>query len=164
MTDGVFQKNSLRQSAKGRNDSYGRSSKSDNDMSRSGFSRIFLSMAKAAVFGIVTASVMLLALSFLAVFYDIPDMVLNYIIIAVSMICLFLVGFKAAGYNSKNGLLIGILTGFFYTVLLYAAACILWNSVDISPEILIDLAAGSAISGLGGFIGINRRAKNKKRR
>lgn len=163
MTDGVFQKNALRKSSNGRNDSCGRG-KSENDSAQFSVSRVLLSMAKATVFGIITASVILFALSFLAVFYDIPDMVLNYIIIAVSMICLFLVGFKAAGYNSKNGLVIGILTGFFYTVLLYAAACILWNSVDISPEVLIDLAAGSAISGLGGFIGINRGAKKKKRR
>ncbi len=163
MTDGVFQKSGFKKPSGGRSDSYGRG-KSDSDSAQFSITNVLISMAKAAVFGIVTASVMLLLLSFLAVFYDIPDVVLNYIIIAVSMICLFIVGFKAAGYNSKNGLIIGILTGFFYTVLLYAAACILWNSVDFSAETLIDLVAGSAISGLGGFIGINRKSKKKKRR
>ena len=165
MTDGVFQKSGLLKTSKGRNERYSRG-KNDSDQAGEtfSFSHTFLSMAKAAVFGIIAASVMLFVLSCLAVFYDIPDAVLNYIIIAVSIVCLFIVGFKAAAYNSKNGLLTGILTGFFYTVILYSTACMLWNTVDFSAEVLIDLAAGSAISGLGGFIGVNRRAKTKRKR
>lgn len=159
MTDGVFgksgSKNALRVQSRDRKDSQ----QNDN-----GFSHLLFSMAKAALFGFVAASAMLMVLSVLAVFYDIPDVVLNYIIIAVSLVCLFIVGYKAAAYNSKNGLITGILTGFSYTVLLYAAACILWNSVHFSPNMIIDLAAGSAISGLGGFVGVNHRTGKKKRR
>lgn len=160
MTDGVFGKETSKRALSVRSGN----GKKANEASAGGISRLLLSVAKAALFGIVTASALLLILSVLAVFYDIPDTVLNYIIIAVSVVCLFLVGYKAAGYNTKNGLFTGILTGLSYTVLLYAAACILWNSIHFSTEVIIDLAAGSAISGLGGFIGVNRRDKRKKRR
>lgn len=162
MTDGVFGKNSSNRALRVQNTGKGKGN-ADFD-SKGGFSHLILSMAKAALFGFVTASAILMILSCLAVFYDIPDMVLNYIIIAVSLVCLFIVGYKAAAYNSKNGLVTGILTGLSYTVLLYAAACVLWNSVHFSPEMIVDLLAGSAISGLGGFMGVNRRAKNKKKK
>lgn len=125
--------------------------------------QMIVAAAKAAVVGIAAATVMMFIISCLAVFYDISDAAVNYAIIAASIICLFLVGFKAAGYNNKNGLIIGIISGLVYTLILFLAALML-GGAKVSYKTIIDFLSGCLLGGLGGVVGINRGHKKRKRR
>lgn len=168
MTDRVLQKKQGYKSDRFNIGSYGskRSSmgdsmgKSNADTSSMGA----FSIVKAIGFGFITAMALLLLLSLLAVFYDIPDSVLNGTIVAVSILSLFIVGFKTAHYNRKKGLLMGVISGLVYGIILYGLAFMIWKSVAFSLESIINIAAGSAISGLGGFVGINRLANSRRKK
>ena len=116
------------------------------------------------IFGLVGAVGALLLISIAAVFYDIPEQVMNVLIIIISVVTLFLAGFIAAGKNGKNGLIVGILTGLLYTLIALIVGIIAYRTVSFTPELIADLAIGAAVGGLGGVAGINKAAGKKRRR
>ena len=130
----------------------------------SGGDKTISSLIKSICIGFGAALILLFLTSVAASFYDIPEFVLNYIVIAVSLICLFMVGFKAAGYNGKNGLLIGVIAGVVYAVIVYLIGWLGFKSISFSPEAIANFAVGGAVSGLGGVVGINRYTKKKRKR
>lgn len=168
MTDRIFQKKRESKNDRFSVNSYGSKKKPVREVSGKASvdtsSMGAVSIIKAIGFAFITALLLVLVLSLLATFYDIPDSVLNGIIVAISILSLFIVGFKTATYNKEKGLLMGVMSGIVYSMILYALAFMVWKSVTFSPESLINILAGSAISGMGGFIGINRLAKAKRRR
>ena len=100
----------------------------------SGGDKTISSLIKSICIGFGAALILLFLTSVAASFYDIPEFVLNYIVIAVSLICLFMVGFKAAGYNGKNGLLIGVIAGVVYAVIVYLIGWLGFKSISFSPR------------------------------
>lgn len=159
MTGGVFQKNgSVKNYSPGSrfNKSQGEASKTDDNL--------LSAIIRGIVYGLGTAVILLLIISLAAVFYDIPETVMNYIIIVISIVSLFFAGFVAAGRNEKNGLIVGIISGLIYALIVYFVGCIIYKSVNLTPEFIADLAVGAAVGGLGGVVGINRVSGKKRKR
>ncbi len=159
MTGGAFRKNESivnYSSGSGLNESRMGASKTDNNL--------LSAIIRGIVYGLGTAVILLLVVSLAAVFYDIPETVMNYIIILISVLSLFFAGFVAAGRNEKNGLIVGIVSGLIYTLIVCFSGCIIYKSVNLTPALIADLAAGAAVGGLGGVVGINRVVGKKRKR
>ncbi len=115
-------------------------------------------------FGIGGAVVMLLIISLAAVFYDIPDNIMNIMIIIISAAAMFISGYKSAVGNKKNGMVTGMITGLVFAVVICAVGAAVFKSISFSPELIADLAIGAALGGLGGVTGINRVTAKKRKR
>lgn len=115
-------------------------------------------------FGMGGAIVMLLLISLAAVFYDIPDNIMNIMIIIISAAALFISGYKAAVRNEKNGLITGVITGLVFALVICAVGAAVFKTISFSPELIADLAIGAALGGLGGVTGINRVTAKKRKR
>ncbi len=122
-------------------------------------------VAVGLIFGLAVAVLALLIISAAAVFYDIPEHVMNILIIVISAVSMFVAGLKAAAKNQKNGLLIGVVTGLLYSAITLAAGLLFGSSIGFSPEFIADFAVAAALGGLGGVAGINMAGhKNRKRK
>ncbi len=124
-------------------------------------------VAVGLIFGLGGAIAALLIISAAAVFYDIPEHVMNILIILISAASMFAAGFKAAAKNQKNGLLIGAAAGLLYSAITLAAGLMFGSSVGFTPELIADLAIAAALGGLGGVAGINiagRKSRKRKRK
>lgn len=121
-------------------------------------------IVKSVVAGLASAGVLLLLISIAATIYDIPEAVVNYGVIGISVLCLFIVGFSAAAVLKKNGLIIGIVTGTLYNIILFTVGVGITGSLNLSPETLANFAVGGAVGALGGVVGINRLLSKKRKR
>ncbi len=121
-------------------------------------------IVKSVVAGLASAGVLLLLVSIAATIYAIPEAVVNYVVIGISVLCLFIVGFSAAAVLKKNGLVIGIVTGTFYNMILFSVGACITGSLNLSPETLANFAVGGAVGALGGVVGINRLLSKKRKR
>ena len=59
-------------------------------------------IVKSVVAGLASAGVLLLLVSIAATIYAIPEAVVNYVVIGISVLCLFIVGFSAAAVLKKD--------------------------------------------------------------
>ncbi|HIV85437.1 MAG TPA: TIGR04086 family membrane protein [Candidatus Monoglobus merdigallinarum] len=125
---------------------------------------IGISVAKGLISGLLAAAAVLFIVSVLAVFYDFSETLINYIIIGVSVVCLFLSGLVSASCAGRNGLILGGLTGAVYTIIIFILRCIVFQNAELSPELIANIAVGGALGALGGIIGINKRSGKRRRR
>ena len=119
---------------------------------------------RGLIFGLVGAALALLIISALAVFYDIPDKVMNILIILISVASMFAAGLTAAGRNGKNGMIIGMAAGLIYAAIICAAGIFVCGAKGLSPEMIADFAIGGAVGALGGVAGVNRAAGKRRKR
>ncbi len=82
---------------------------------------------------------MLFLTSVAASFYDIPEFVLNYIVIAVFLSAYLWLALKPPGIMVKTVFLIGVIAGVVYAVIVYLIGWLGFKSISFSPRLSLTL-------------------------
>ena len=119
--------------------------------------------AKAILVGIIVGSIvcvillMVCSLLFVRV-KNIPEAVIGPLTIGIAAIGAFLSGYVAVRIVKIKGLIYGMLSGFLLFVILFVAGLVIARE-SLTMMTLIKCILSVLMGGIGGIIGVNKRAK-----
>lgn len=111
----------------------------------------------SAAVSILLVGAVLLLLSFLMSFYDVPQVVLAIAVLLLTVLLGFSCGYLCAKRVRKKGIFVGVICGVVLSVLiLFVDLCAYGDfTVSVFTKLPVILVASS----IGGVIGVNRKRK-----
>ncbi|OEF96344.1 TIGR04086 family membrane protein [Desulfuribacillus alkaliarsenatis] len=107
----------------------------------------------------MTSISLLLVLIILVQFTSLPESSLPTLTYAIHIVSILIGALKAGFRSSQKGWYAGALTGFIYMLLIVLFGSMLFSSITLSVESLIQVVIGISIGAVGGIVGVNFNAR-----
>ncbi len=126
--------------------------KSDKSVSKNNnFKRIL----KGSIVSIIITLVLLLLMSILLTYTNIPENVIPVSIIIISALSIFIGSIVSTMHIQKNGLLNGGLVGAIYSITIYLLSSIIVSGFSLNIKSIVMLVISIIAGMIGGIIGVN---------
>ena len=121
------------------------------------FAEVMKATLLSSIVSILLVGIILLLLSLLMSFYDVPQVVLSISILFLTVLLGFFCGYLCAKRVRKKGIFVGVICGIVLSVMiLFVDLCAYGDfTVSVFTKLPVILVASS----IGGVIGVNRKRK-----
>lgn len=120
-----------------------------------GQNSLFLTIFKGAFIGLGAAFVLILLFAFVLRFTNIPDSIITPVNQVIKGISIFLGVFVGLRKQKNNGLLKGVLIGFFFVLVAFLTFSVLDGTFVFDKTFYSDIIFGSVIGAICGIICVN---------
>ncbi len=124
------------------------------------FDVVFL--CKNTLFCFLATGILLLLGAVLATYLSLADAMTDVLVIALTVLCIFSGGFRAARHAGKQGLIQGGISGFVYTTCLALAGMLVYGDWSMKGTAWLSILIGILCGAIGGILGVNAKPKRKR--
>ncbi|WP_066088437.1 TIGR04086 family membrane protein [Anaerotignum neopropionicum] len=114
-----------------------------------------ISMVKGMAIAYAITCIFFIAYGLILTYTNVSEQSLPMIALACTAISTAIAGYDWAKCRKKNGLLMGLLAGFIYTVILFIVTALASDTFTVGMSKVMTLIVALAGGGIGGILGVN---------